>query len=419
MSGLPSTLRRLHERLVLERLLRGEPASRADLAKATGLSPPTIGKVAQSLLEAGLIEEAPPADEARDTADARSRLGAGAPATRRSPDPAAPGRPSRPLRPDRTRLRLLALQIGVRRTRLAALPIAGPADERWPVQFDTPSTATTWARRLRDAADQVGLDHPWAVMVSVPGVVDERLGRVLLCPNLHWPQRADLPALLAPVWDAPVCLVQEIRALALGQATAEPASRDFLLVDFGEGVGGAMVLGGALHAGALPLSGELGHTPVLGNDRPCGCGAVGCVETLLSRGGLLQSFAHATAAKPGDHGARAWSALVRHVAAHGVEPWLAGALDAAAVAIAGSINVLGVREVVVTGSLTELPPPVMDHLAQAVQRASMWARFGQVVCRPAPRRRAAGLVAAAIDRVLMPAFPVSNPRPTPLPARTG
>ena len=34
-------------------------------------------------------------------------------------------------------------------------------------------------------------------------------------------------------------LVQEIRALALGHLTAEPGGEDFLLVDFGEGVGGA------------------------------------------------------------------------------------------------------------------------------------------------------------------------------------
>lgn len=390
MSGLPSTLRWLNERLVFERLLRGEPASRADLAKATGLSAPTVGKVAERLLAAGLIEEA---EINAGSTGAGSGLAEGeaAPA-------AAPGRPSRPLRLDRTRLRLLALQVGVRHTRLAALPIAGPPDERWPVQFSTPSTAATFTRRLRKAAARIGLESPWAVMVSVPGVVDDEAGRVLLSPNLHWTERADLPGLIRGVWDAPVCLVQEIRALALGQAVSEPQSRDFLLVDFGEGVGGAAVREGRLLAGALPLSGELGHTPVLGNDRPCGCGAVGCVETLLSRGGVLQSFTKAHPGKP-----RTWASLHRHIATKGIEPWLAGTLDAAAGTIAGAINVLGVREVIVTGALNELPPVAIDRLASAIERSAMWARFGRVICRAAPRRRAAGLAAAAIDRVLMPA----------------
>ncbi len=91
------------------------------------------------------------------------------------------------------------------------------------------------------------------------------------------------------------------------------------------------------------------------------------------------------------------------MASRGVEPWLASAIDSAGTTIAGAINVVGVREVVVTGALTELAPAVMERLASSIERAAMWARFGRIICRPAPRRRAAGLVAAAIDRVLMPA----------------
>jgi hypothetical protein len=64
--------------------------------------------------------------------------------------------------------------------------------------------------------------------------------------------------------------------------------------------------------------------------------------------------------------------------------------------------VLGLRRVVITGSLTELPPVVMDHLARAVQSGAMWARFGEVECVAAPRRRAAGLVAMGIDRLVVP-----------------
>ncbi len=59
-----------------------------------------------------------------------------------------------------------------------------------------------------------------------------------------------------------------------------PDCEDFLLVDFGEGVGGAIIVEGKPLANPLPISGEIGHTPVPGNRRPCGCGAVGCMETL-------------------------------------------------------------------------------------------------------------------------------------------
>ena len=82
--------------------------------------------------------------------------------------------------------------------------------------------------------------------------------------------------------------------------------------------------------------------------------------------------------------------------------WLAQALDAAAAAIAGALNVVGLRRVVITGSLTELPPAIMEHLSRAVLNGAMWARFGQVECVSAPRRRTAGLVAVGIDRLVVP-----------------
>jgi len=199
------------------------------------------------------------------------------------------------------------------------------------------------------------------------------------------------------VWPAPVLLVQEERALALGHHLANSDCDDFLLVDFAEGVGGAIIVEGKPLYNPLPISGEIGHTPVPGNIRPCGCGAVGCMETLISVRGLLETFAAAAPAAE-----NSWRGLHAHIAQHGVKPWLAQSLDPVAAAIAGALNVLGLRRVVITGSLTELPPAIMQYLSLAVQKGAMWARFGQVECISAPRRRTAGLVAVGIDRFIVP-----------------
>ena len=373
MNGQPSSLREINRRAVFDHVRHHGGASRAGLAKTVGLSPPTVGKIADELLGLGLLEEG-------DGEHADS-----------------PGRPARELRLNQSRSVVVAVQIGVRRTRLAALPVAGPVGERWPIDFATPKTPRTWIKRFKEAAGALKSARPGAVAVSLPGLVDEAAGRVLLSPNLHWLEDIMLGDLVGGVFRAPICAVHEIRALALGHLECEPTPGDFLLVDIGAGVGGAAVIGGRLLPAALPLAGELGHTPVAGNQRLCGCGGIGCVETLLSRDGLLRTWGESDGPKR-----PTWNGLMRHVADVGVEPWLAGTLDAAAVSIAGAINVLGVRNVIVTGALVELPDSVMAHLTKAVERSAMWARFGEVVVRGAPRRRAAGLIAAAIDRVLLP-----------------
>jgi len=77
--------------------------------------------------------------------------------------------------------------------------------------------------------------------------VDERKGEVLYSPNLHWTEGADIAALVRQVWRAPVMLIQEQRALALGHHSIDPAGEDFLLVDFGDGVGGAVMTTGKLY----------------------------------------------------------------------------------------------------------------------------------------------------------------------------
>jgi predicted NBD/HSP70 family sugar kinase len=301
------------------------------------------------------------------------------------------------LRLDRTHTRFLGIELGVVETKLAPLPVGAQREDQWTTQVETPKSAEEWLASLQAPISRLRQDGLLGVLVSVPGIVDEPGGRVLFSPNLHWTEGVELPSMIRQVLDVPVVLVQEERALALGHQMFDPNNEDFLLVDFGDGVGGAIIVGGRLYANAVPISGELGHTPVIGNMRSCGCGAQGCVETLVSTRGLLQSYA---AAHP--DGRHSWADLVEHVNQAGVPGWLATALEATAVVIAGALNVLGLRRVIITGSLTELPPAVCQHLANAIGKGAMWARFGKVECQSAPRRRTAGLVAVGIDRLVMP-----------------
>ena len=90
------------------------------------------------------------------------------------------------------------------------------------------------------------------------------------------------------------------------------------------------------------------------------------------------------------------------MAANGIEPWLAKTLDAMAAGIAGGLNMVGLRRVVITGSVNELPEVVFNYLAEAIVKGTLWARFGELRVEKAPRRRKAGLVAAGIDRLIVP-----------------
>jgi predicted NBD/HSP70 family sugar kinase len=382
-AALPASLRRTNQRTVISLLQRLGTASRADLAKAAGLSQPTAGKIITELTKLGILSEVTrPAENGSRTHDAAPRL----------------GRPGHMVRLDHRRPRFVAIELGVSETCVAALPVAAPLTDEWTFNFATPKSPEAWVGELQRIAASLHTPQLWGVLVSVPGVVNESAGKVLFSPNLHWLEKADVAQLAAQAWDLPILLVQEIRALARGHLAASPGIGDFLLVDFGQGVGGAVVLGGKVYESPTPASGELGHTPIPGNSRRCGCGSVGCLETLVSARGLLDSFAEAHQGS-----GPTWPKLVRHLGEHGVERWLAATLATTAKVIAGALNVLGLQQVVITGLLAELPPAVMELLAAEIRQGALWARFGEVLCESAPHRRAAGLAAVGTDRLVLPA----------------
>ena len=372
--ALPSSLRRTNERTLVALLMRMGTASRAQLAKAAGISQPTCGKIIDELLALGV---------ALEVDDDSPREGA--------------GRPGRMVQLDSSKPRFLVIQFDVVETNFALVPVGAAIEDKWDVTRPTTDSAQGWLKQAKAVARELNGKDLWGVLVSMPGIVDEKAGKVLFSPNVHWSEKTDMAALIQQIWDAPALLVQENRAAALGHLYAEPQSQDFLLVDFGHGVGGAVIEGGRVFRSPLPLNAEFGHTPIPGNHRQCGCGATGCLETKLSRSGLLHSFVEANRGQPEN-----WGALLTHVRNQGIKPWLAESLDAAGSVIAGALNVLGLRRVVVTGSLTEMPPRVIEHLAGSIRQGALWGRFGDVACEGAPHRRIAGMVAAGIDRLLVP-----------------
>lgn len=396
MIVVPSHMGRMNKLALLRRLRQLGTASRAELAKSLGLSQPTCGKIVQELLRSGVVEEL-----------RRNPLaGAAAAGARRRPKL---GRPGVLLRLDRSQPRFVGIQLDVTHTSVARLALGFTGPDAWELRVPTGRSAAQWKRQIREAAQALPVRELWGVLVSVPGLLDPVQGRVVFSPNLHWTETVDLRSLLGEIWQVPVVLMQEEQALALGHYQVNPEQDNFLLVDFGEGVGGAVLVNGRLQANPLPVSGELGHTPVAGNRRRCGCGGVGCLETLVSLRGLLDSFQEAV---PG--ATRSWQSLRRHVELHGLEPWLSATLDAAAVVIAGALNVIGLRHVVVTGLLAELPPVVVEHLAARIREGALWARFGEVQVQTAPRHRAAGLVAAGIEQLVLNRLGEGEPGPTRL-----
>ena len=109
-------------------------------------------------------------------------------------------------------------------------------------------------------------------------------------PNLSW-DFVDVVGTLKHWYTIPVVLTNDANAAALGEMLfgAAKGMRDFIVMTLGTGVGSGIVSNGEMIYGHDGFAGEIGHTIVDYNGRPCGCGRRGCLETYASANGIRRT----------------------------------------------------------------------------------------------------------------------------------
>src|SRR3954451_22161340 len=214
---------RVHNRsMVLQHLFHSGPHSRADLARATGLTRVTISDLIGSLLDEGLVDEL--------GSRARGRPGE-APAELGSRPEGRPGKPATLVGLRTDAFQIVAVDLADdERMHGAVLDLSGTVLERRSAAVEGRTGAAAFdallalCRELVAAATQPVI----GVGVGSPGVIDPE-GTVLQAPNRDWydlPLAADLGAAL----QLPVHVGNDANTAALGEFTYGGASGGGLLV---------------------------------------------------------------------------------------------------------------------------------------------------------------------------------------------
>jgi len=238
-------LRSNNERLLLEQLRTAGPTSRAQLARDTGLSKPTVSHALAALEEHGLVREA-------------GRIAA------------ERGRTALLYEPDPTAGYVLGIDIGRARLRAAVADMSGEILARTDVP-NQESTANAVADAAAEAAGQAlhNAEVPAASVihaaVGTPGVFDPDDDRVRYAVNLPGWGRAGLFARIREqLGGIEISVHNDANLAALGEYDfgAGRGSRLFVYVLIGTGLGVGIVANGELFTGAHGAAGEVGFLPV-------------------------------------------------------------------------------------------------------------------------------------------------------------
>jgi len=221
---------------------------------------------------------------------------------------------------------------------------------------------------VHGCADSIGIGTPGSISRATGAIKNSNS----VCLNgRHLGQ--DLESRL----DRPVRLANDANCFALSESTdgAGAGHRIVFGVILGTGVGGGLVIDGRVVDGPNGITGEWGHNPLLlgerhGRDtpRPCYCGRLGCVETVLSGPALEADHAWAAGASGGAR------LSAEHIAQHAAagEAACVQTLDRyarhLAQALAVVINIVDPDVIVLGGGVSNI-----DLLYQRVP--ALWSRW--------------------------------------------
>jgi N-acetylglucosamine repressor len=266
-----TTSRDINRHIALNLIREHQPISRADLARHMNMTRGVVSVLAQELITQGLIYEG------------------------------ATGKAARGRKPTflhiRTHDRLVvAVDVRFTKTYLMLCDFSGRelAIETYDTVFSIPAFVKDLATRVRKMLKRQELGATCeGIGVVIPGMVDQRTGRILNAPALGW-RNVDIRTKLAAATGLPVHIENSGRAAALAQLWEERGEavggHNFVYISVSDGVGLGIVVNGELLRGRDHIAGEFGHMPLSLDGPRCMCGAHGCWEAYTSNLATLSRY---------------------------------------------------------------------------------------------------------------------------------
>jgi predicted NBD/HSP70 family sugar kinase len=352
-SGSLSSLREFNRLRIVDFLRTNGTASRAELARRTGLSRSTVSTLVADLQRRGLVVER-----------AGQFAGEG-----------QPGRPAALLELDPSAASAVGLDFDHDKVRVAVSDLSRSVLAEASAPFDVDHDATgslELAATLIEqvlAESEVDRERVLGVGIALAGPIDHDRGA--LHPSDVLPGWADINAAreLEKRVETPCYVDNDANLGALAEVTlgAGRNARFAAYLSISSGIGAGIVVDGRPYHGHRGTAGEIGHVVVDPQGPICRCGNRGCLETLASAPALLRLV---QASREEELTVKRMIELAREGDA-GCKRAIADAGQVVGGVVAGMVNLFSPEMVVIGGDLGEAGDLLLDSLRDAVRRDAL------------------------------------------------
>jgi len=283
---------------------------------------------------------------------------------------------------------------------VVATGLDGMIREKCTRRFETPATYPALLNQLARACRDLR-DHSSArllgVGVSVPGLVNERLGEIVLSPNLHLLDKQNPARDLEKRLGVSCLLLQETDALCLAERLygAARGLADFAMLDVAAGLGLGVMSGGVLLAGHSGMAGEVGHITVVPDGVRCGCGNRGCLETLATDAALVRLVSEQVG-RPLDV---EQTAVLLGERPDDCAPHVATVTEYLAIAIAAVINIFNPTALFVHGTLLAGSNERFSRVLERVRQRALTASLADCTINATTSSKRKGAVAGIVHHL--------------------
>ncbi|WP_391209591.1 ROK family transcriptional regulator [Psychrobacillus sp. L4] len=257
-------MKSVNKSIILNKIRTDAPISRAQIAKDTKLTPPTVSSIVKELIEQGLVKE--------------SVLGE-----------SQGGRKPTLLLINNQGFSIIGIDAGPEMIECVLTDLSGNIMQRNSSMLTIPITNDQFLDTLKacirnvleatssDSKDVIGIG------VAMHGVVDVEKGTSLIAPILGL-TNIPIKEELEKEFDLTVKVENDARAMALGESWFGDHGKldSMLAVNIGHGVGAGLVVNGKLYHGAHDIAGEVGHMTIDLHGEICECGNRGCLQTFIT-----------------------------------------------------------------------------------------------------------------------------------------
>lgn len=261
-----------NNRILIRNIIRKSgPIARHEVAKISGLTPPTVTVIVNELIKEGIVNE----------------VGYGKSSGGRRPVMLE-------LNPKAAYIFAVRLQRGEQVT--ALFDLAGNILSHHERLLDT-ADAEEVVEAIGDSYDwlltNTGIDrhHVLCCGLASPGLINVQSGVIERSSNLQW-QQIPLGTMLSKrLYGMPVLLenISNAAALAEKEYGSGRGYNDLIYLNLSVGIGAGIIIDGKVYGGAKGYAGEIGHmTLIPDGGPPCTCGRSGCMEAVCGVGAIIE-----------------------------------------------------------------------------------------------------------------------------------